>query len=70
MAEHVKFYSELFTSEEFDKTEAEKLLENIDWKLNEDNKELCESAITENKCTKAIKLLKPNKSPGEDGITS
>ena len=38
MAEHVKFYSELFTSEGFDKTEAEKLLENIDWKLNEDNK--------------------------------
>jgi exodeoxyribonuclease III len=68
--EQIKFYSKLMRSEEWNEREAEKLLENVDTQISEEDKILCDADISEKECEKAIKLLKTNKSPGEDGITA
>ena len=70
MKEQVNFYSELLKSEGYDQNEAKALVNNIDCCLSKDDKEMCEQYITENECSKVITMLKKNKSPGEDGITS
>ena len=38
-------------------------------KLNETEKQTCEGQITDEECTKALKDMQNNKSPGSDGIT-
>ena len=38
-------------------------------KLDETEKQACEGLITELECTKALKGMQNNKSPGSDGIT-
>ena len=70
MKEQVNFYSELLKSEGYDQNEASALINNIDCCLSKDDKEMCDQYITEIECTKVIRTLKKNKSPGEDGITS
>ena len=68
--EQVKFYTNLFSSEGWNRNSAEKLLENVDTKLTNEEKEDLECPITETELWKCIKQLKKNKSPGEDGIIS
>ncbi|VDI04000.1 neurotransmitter:Na+ symporter, NSS family, partial [Mytilus galloprovincialis] len=55
-------------SEGWDREAAENLLQNIDHKLTEENKKMCEIEITLDEISKAITILKPDKSPGKDGI--
>ena len=68
--EQKQFYKTLFTSEGSDEQEANIILDNIDKTLTSDQKEFCESNITEQEINNTIKLLKINKSPGDDGIVS
>ena len=68
--EQKHFYKSLFTSEDTDEREAHALLNNVDQALNEDEKLMCDSEITEQEIFDIIKLLKTNKSPGDDGIVS
>ena len=71
--EERKFYETLYTSN------TEKLAENIDDKflnscrvptLSEEDSNFCEAALTIDECTKALKLLPNDKSPGPDGLTT
>ena len=70
MTEQKHFYKSLFTSEGTDEQEAQSLLNNVDKALNEDEKTMCDGEITEQEILDTIKLLKTNKSPGDDGIVS
>ena len=68
LQEQVSFYSNLLNSEGWDEKAAEKLLENINTSITEEQKLACEKPISESELTKGIKALKTNKSPGIDGI--
>ena len=68
--EQKQFYKTLFTSEGSDQEESNRLLENVDKILNRDQNFFCDSDITEQEIKDTIKLLKVNKSPGDDGIVS
>ena len=70
LKEQKLFYNALFTSEGTDETEAQSLLNNVDKVLNEEEKQECDAEITEQEIFDTIKLLKNNKSPGDDGIVS
>ena len=62
------FYEKLFKSEEYDENEAESLLSSVNVSLSRNEKENCNRPVTEAEIENAIKLLKSNKSPGDDGI--
>ena len=57
---------QLFTTEGWDEKSANKLTQHIESKLNEDEKETLEMDV----CIEELKILKLNKSPGEDGMIS
>jgi hypothetical protein len=42
----------------------------LEKKLSQEDKEICDEGITLDEISKAVKLQKPDKSPGEDGIVS
>ena len=64
------FYSKLFTTEGWDENSANKLTQHIESKLNGDEKETLELDVSIEEIKNVLKMLKPNKSPGEDGIIS
>ena len=68
--EQKMFYETLFTSEGSNEPEAYSLLDKVDKVLNEEEKVICDAEITEQEIYNTIKLLKTNKSPGDDGIVS
>ena len=70
LKEQKRFYETLFTSEGSNETEANAILERVDSFLNEEQKTSCDADITEGEIFDTIKLLKTNKSPGDDGIVS
>ena len=70
MNEQVKFYSKLLSSEGWDKNAANELLKNVHQKISDDDRKLCEEPISESEVSAVIKSLKPEKSPGQDGITA
>ena len=68
--EQKHFYKTLFTSESTSETEASKVLDNVDKSLKTEEREFCDEEVTEQEISNAIKLLKTNKSPGDDGIVA
>ena len=70
MNEQVDFYTKLFQSEGWDKNSAHELTRYIVNKLDNNEKETLDEDINLDEISKVIKILKPNKSPGEDGIIS
>ena len=70
LEEQVNFFENLFTSEGWDSDSAAYLLNNLEKKLSQDDKEICDEGITLDEISKAVKLQKPDKSLGEDGIVS
>ena len=70
MNEQVNFYSKLFQLEGWDENSAHELTRYIVNKLDNNEKETLDEDINLDEISKVIKILKPNKSPGEDGIIS
>ena len=70
MNEQVDFYFKLFQSEGWDENSAHELTRYIVNKLDNNEKETLDEDINLDEISKVIKILKPNKSPGEDGIIS
>lgn len=68
LKEQKLFYEKLFKSEGYDENEPESLLSSVNVSLSRNEKENCDSPVTEAGIENAIKLLKSNKSPGDDGI--
>ena len=64
----VKFYSNLYTSEETNKQYKERFLKSMDAKLDRDDRVMLDEAITFTELSNALKKMKNNKSPGPDGI--
>ena len=64
------FYEQLYTSQNPDQGEISKYISNtnISSKLTEHEKQICEDIPTLKECEEAIKSMKNNKSPGNDGI--
>lgn len=63
-----EFYSNLLKSEGWSKEDANKLIQNIETTITEEQKEICEQTISNTELDNGIKALKTNKSPGIDGI--
>ena len=70
LREQKSFFEEFFKSEGTDATEQNSLLRSVDAKLTEDEKLFFDKDVTQDEIHKIIKLLKHNKSPGDDGIIS
>ena len=66
----VDFYSKRFQSEGWDENSAHELTRYIVNKLDNNEKETLDVDINLDEISKVIKILKPSKSPGEDGIIS
>ncbi len=68
--ECVNFYKNLYKSDNIpDKNISDYLAKTeIPYKLSDEERQLCDGTVSENECLKAINHMKPNKSPGDDGI--
>ena len=65
------FYENLYKSKNINIDSIDEYLDklNIKSKLNEDEKHMCDEVLTEEEIFEAVKKLKENKSPGNDGLT-
>ena len=70
LEEQIKYYQNLFTSDGCDRDSAEYLTSNLETKVNETDKEMCDKEVSIDEIFNAAKLQKPDKSPGDDGISS
>lgn len=70
-----RFYEKLYKDDRQNQTEVieneDKIFNNIKLpKISNEDKESCEKELTENEILKAVKAMKPGKSPGTCGLTS
>lgn len=63
-----KYYQTLYTREETDKVEQDSILDLLENKLTDRERELCEGPVSEPELLEALKSTQINKSPGHDGI--
>ena len=71
--EEKRFYQKLYTSQSKQNIHDEEtsfLKNNSIPKLSKNDQQLCEMDLTMDECTKALKLLSNDKSPGPDGFTT
>lgn len=64
-----KFYEKLFKKEGVKQECVDVILDSLEARLEEDEREMCDKEICEEEIEEAIKQAKPNKSPGSDGLT-
>jgi hypothetical protein len=64
------FYQELYTNEPVDTATQDKLLAQLDNRLDEHAKRTCEGPVTRPELDASIKKMHVNKSPGPDGLTT
>ena len=63
-----EYYAQLYSEQKVDLSSSNIFDQPLIPKLTGDEKSLCEGTITQEECSKVIKLLKKNKSPGNDGL--
>ena len=68
MAEQVRFYKELYSKVPTDSKAQDRLLNLLDRKLTEEQRDSCEGLVTEAECYVALKSLSAGKTPGSDGL--
>ena len=64
-----KFYQNLYSSSKYDEINEPFFFNKDIPTISNIDKLMCDSAITIDECTKALSLMKINKSPGTDGLT-
>lgn len=69
LCRQVEFYETLYKSQGIDDESADILLNSVQSKLTEQDREVCDSKLTIGECDAVIKKLELGKSPGIDGIT-
>ena len=67
--EQVRFYSDLYSSEQCLRTERNQLLDSLTKTLSEPDSQSCEGDISAKELHKALFDMESNKSPGLDGLT-
>ena len=70
LKKQIKYYQNLFTFDGCDRDSTEYLTSNLETKLNETDKEMCDKEVSIDEICNAAKLQKPDKSPGDDRISS
>lgn len=68
LEETKRYYQTLYTDEPTNTDEQNWFLNQLENKLTDATKALCEGPITEAECLKAINTMAPNKAPGPDGL--
>lgn len=68
LEEAKNFYQKLYNTEQTNLTDQEWILQQLEKKLTETDKEFCEGPMTEKETTNALNEIDNNKSPGPDGI--
>jgi exonuclease III len=66
--EQVRFYEQLYKAELTDTSKAECFLSKLDKGLSDNSKKILDDNITIEELSKALHMMKNNKSPGSDGI--
>ena len=64
-----KFYQNLYGPNKYDTNYEKYFFQNQIPKISDGDTYLCDELITIDECTKALLSMKPNKSPGTDGLT-
>ena len=64
------FYKKLYTENEYDDSYENQFFTNNIPKINMNEKLICDEKVNIEECTKALKNMKSNKSPGTDGLTA
>jgi hypothetical protein len=66
--EQVRFYKELYSKVQTDKVAQDRLLNILDRKLTDEQRDSCEGQLTEGECLVAVKSMAYGKTPGSDGL--
>ena len=66
--EQVRFYKELYSKVPTDKVAQDRLLNLLDRKLTNEQRDSCEGQLTVGECLVAVKSMANGKTPGSDGL--
>ena len=66
--EHVRFYKELYSKVPTNKVAQDRLLNLLDRKLTDEQRDSCEGQLTVGECLVAVKSMAYCKTPGSDGL--
>ena len=66
--EQVRFYKELYSKVPTDKVAQDRLLNLLDRKLTNEQRDSCEGQLTVGECLVAVKSMTNGKTPGSDGL--
>ncbi|KAJ8022440.1 hypothetical protein HOLleu_37338 [Holothuria leucospilota] len=69
MHEQVDFYKNLYKRESTDKNASSVLINNVTWLLSPIDTRFCDEGLKSEELFDALKSMKPDKSPGLDGLT-
>jgi hypothetical protein len=64
------FYKDLYSSVQIENDKIDEFLEHVNKKIDEDDKNMCDSDITSDEIIEALTAMSKNKSPGSDGLTT
>jgi hypothetical protein len=66
--EQVRFYKELYSKVPTDKVAQDRLLNLLDRKLTDEQRDSCKGQLTVGECLVAVKSMAYGKTPGSDGL--
>ena len=68
LKEQVRFYKELYSKVPTEKVAQDRLLNLLDRKLINEQRDSCEGQLTAGECLVAVKSMANGKTPGSDGL--
>ena len=68
MKEQIRFYKEFYTKVPTEKATQDRLLNSIDRKLSEEERNSCEGPLNERECLAALRSMSSGKTPGTDEL--